>query len=166
MKETGVIRKLDALGRIVIPREFRKRNHIEVGDPVEMHAMQNGDIVLRKVDTAARLRPAALRAAASLSAVTKSAIGVCTQNAWVVAPEKLAAKEEACAKLVALAVHSRRTRVRGEEVDLPYAELSVYPLCEDESTFGALVCIGAASDAEDAALRVAADMLVQCACNY
>jgi transcriptional pleiotropic regulator of transition state genes len=52
MKSTGIIRKLDGLGRIVIPIEFRKRNDIRFLDPLEIIATDDGDIILRKVDIA------------------------------------------------------------------------------------------------------------------
>ena len=55
MKATGIIRKLDMLGRIVIPREYRKMLKIKESDPLEIIAMENGDIVVRKVDISAEL---------------------------------------------------------------------------------------------------------------
>lgn len=55
MKVTGIIRKLDMLGRIVIPREYRKMLKIKEADPLEIIAMDNGDILVRKVDIAAEL---------------------------------------------------------------------------------------------------------------
>ena len=55
MKATGIIRKLDMLGRVVIPREYRKMLKIKESDPLEIIAMENGDIVVRKVDLAAEL---------------------------------------------------------------------------------------------------------------
>lgn len=36
MKATGIIRRIDDLGRVVIPREIRKTMHIEDGDPLEI----------------------------------------------------------------------------------------------------------------------------------
>lgn len=50
MENKGVIRKLDNLGRIVIPKEFRKFNGIKIGEPLEIFCCENGDIVMRKID--------------------------------------------------------------------------------------------------------------------
>ena len=47
MKVTGVVRKLDNLGRIVIPREHRRTLQIEEQDPIEI-SVENDTIVLRK----------------------------------------------------------------------------------------------------------------------
>ena len=47
LKSTGIIRKVDDLGRIVIPMEVRKAFDIEVKDPLEIHVEKNR-IVLSK----------------------------------------------------------------------------------------------------------------------
>lgn len=60
MKFTGIVRKLDMLGRIVIPREYRKMHKIKESDPLEIIAMDNGDILIRKIDVSAELLSAGL----------------------------------------------------------------------------------------------------------
>ena len=47
MKETGIIRKLDELGRVVIPRELRTRYKLEEGTPIEIFTKGN-EIILKK----------------------------------------------------------------------------------------------------------------------
>lgn len=47
MKSTGIVRKVDELGRIVIPMELRKSMDIKEKDPLEI-LTDNGNIVLRK----------------------------------------------------------------------------------------------------------------------
>jgi len=49
MKNTGIIRKLDGLGRVVIPIEIRTEKDIKEKDPVEIYLDRN-DIVMRKVE--------------------------------------------------------------------------------------------------------------------
>ena len=48
MKSTGIVRKIDNLGRIVIPKEIRNNMHIKVGDSLEIYINNNEDIILRK----------------------------------------------------------------------------------------------------------------------
>ncbi|MBC8080371.1 MAG: regulator [Gorillibacterium sp.] len=48
MKDTGIIRSLDSLGRIVIPTEIRATRNIEIGDPMEFFISNNNTIVIRK----------------------------------------------------------------------------------------------------------------------
>jgi len=48
MKATGIVRKLDDLGRIVIPKELCNTFGIHPGDPVEIFTEDGGHIILRK----------------------------------------------------------------------------------------------------------------------
>ena len=48
MKATGIIRRVDDLGRIVIPKELRKTNGIREGDPMEIYVGENREIIFRK----------------------------------------------------------------------------------------------------------------------
>ena len=48
MKSTGLIRRIDDLGRVVIPKEIRRQNHIHEGDPLEIYLDGNGGIVFKK----------------------------------------------------------------------------------------------------------------------
>ena len=50
MKDTGMIRRIDNLGRIVIPKEIRNSMLIKEGSPLEI-SIDNGKIVLKKYDT-------------------------------------------------------------------------------------------------------------------
>ena len=48
MKATGVVRRIDDLGRIVIPKEIRKTLRIKEGDPLEIFTDREGGIILKK----------------------------------------------------------------------------------------------------------------------
>ena len=50
MKATGIVRKVDVLGRIVLPIELRKNLDIEKEDPIEIY-VDGASIVLKKYDT-------------------------------------------------------------------------------------------------------------------
>ena len=50
MKATGIIRRIDELGRIVIPKELRRTLHITAGDPIEIFTAEDGVIALRKYE--------------------------------------------------------------------------------------------------------------------
>lgn len=51
MKSTGIVRKVDELGRVVLPKELRSTLHIEQKDPLEIYV--EGDmIILRKYEPA------------------------------------------------------------------------------------------------------------------
>lgn len=48
MKATGVVRRIDDLGRIVIPKEIRKVLRIKEGDPIEIFTGREGEVILKK----------------------------------------------------------------------------------------------------------------------
>ena len=48
MKATGIVRRIDDLGRVVIPREIRKTLNIREGDPLELYTTNEGGICLKK----------------------------------------------------------------------------------------------------------------------
>lgn len=47
MKATGIVRRIDDLGRVVIPKEIRRTCNIREGDPLEIF-LQEGGVVFRK----------------------------------------------------------------------------------------------------------------------
>ncbi len=48
MKATGIVRRIDELGRVVVPKELRKQLRIDEGDAIEIFTEANGEIVLKK----------------------------------------------------------------------------------------------------------------------
>lgn len=48
MKATGIIRRIDGLGRVVIPKEIRCTQHIRPSDPLEIFTTADGDVVFKK----------------------------------------------------------------------------------------------------------------------
>ncbi len=48
MKSTGIVRKVDELGRIVLPIELRRTLDIDVRDPLEIYIEGNDTIILKK----------------------------------------------------------------------------------------------------------------------
>lgn len=48
MKATGYVRKLDSLGRIVLPKSLRRQLNIKEGDSIEMFVDDQGNVVLDK----------------------------------------------------------------------------------------------------------------------
>ena len=48
MKATGIVRRIDDLGRVVIPKEIRRTMRIREGDPLEIYTSTDGEVVFRK----------------------------------------------------------------------------------------------------------------------
>jgi AbrB family transcriptional regulator (stage V sporulation protein T) len=48
MKATGIVRRIDDLGRVVIPKEIRRTLRIREGDPLEIYVDHDGEVILKK----------------------------------------------------------------------------------------------------------------------
>ena len=48
MKATGIVRRIDDLGRVVVPKEIRRTLRIREGDPLEIFTDREGEIILKK----------------------------------------------------------------------------------------------------------------------
>ena len=48
MKATGIVRRIDDLGRVVIPKEIRRTLRIREGDPLEIFTDNEGQVILKK----------------------------------------------------------------------------------------------------------------------
>ncbi len=48
MKATGIVRRIDDLGRVVVPKEIRRTLRIREGDPLEIYTDREGEIILKK----------------------------------------------------------------------------------------------------------------------
>ena len=48
MKATGIVRRIDDLGRVVIPKEIRRTMRIREGDPLEIFTDREGEVILKK----------------------------------------------------------------------------------------------------------------------
>jgi len=70
LKATGVVRRIDDLGRIVIPKEIRKTLRIKEGDPLEIFTDKEGEIILKKYSPIGELSEFATGYAETLSKTT------------------------------------------------------------------------------------------------
>ena len=48
MKATGIVRRIDDLGRVVIPKEIRRSMGIREGDPLEIYTTNQGEVIFKK----------------------------------------------------------------------------------------------------------------------
>ncbi|MBP5662347.1 MAG: AbrB/MazE/SpoVT family DNA-binding domain-containing protein [Clostridia bacterium] len=57
MKATGIVRRIDELGRVVIPKEIRRTLHFREGDPLEIYTDQDGGVILKKYSVIGEMEP-------------------------------------------------------------------------------------------------------------
>jgi len=80
MKATGIVRRIDDLGRVVIPKEVRRTLRIREGDPMEVYIGDGGEIIFRKYSPVASLNQFAGDYAQSLHKVSGYAVLVCDRG--------------------------------------------------------------------------------------
>ena len=67
MKATGIVRRIDDLGRIVIPKEIRRTLRIRESDPLEIFTDREGEIILKKYSPIGEMTAFAKQYAESLA---------------------------------------------------------------------------------------------------
>lgn len=85
MKATGIVRRIDDLGRVVIPKEIRRTLRIREGDPLEIFTDREGEIILKKYSPIGELSAFAGQYAESLSQTMGCLVGVCDMDQVVAA---------------------------------------------------------------------------------
>lgn len=92
MKATGIVRRIDDLGRVVIPKEIRRTLRIKEGTPLEIFTDREGEIILKKYSPIGELSIFAKEYAEAL-AQTTGMISCITDHDQVVAAAGLGSKE-------------------------------------------------------------------------
>lgn len=70
MKATGIVRRIDDLGRVVIPKEIRRTMRIREGDPLEIYTEKDGEVIFKKYSPMGELGDFAVNYAETLAKTT------------------------------------------------------------------------------------------------
>lgn len=77
MKATGIVRRIDDLGRVVIPKEIRRTMRIREGDPLEIYTDREGGVIFKKYSPVADIGTFAHDVCSSLYAAAGMFCAVC-----------------------------------------------------------------------------------------
>ncbi len=83
MKATGIVRRIDDLGRIVIPKEIRRTLRIRESDPLEIFTDREGEIILKKYSPIGEMTTFARQYAESLSQVSGHAALIADRDQFI-----------------------------------------------------------------------------------
>ncbi len=92
MKATGIVRRIDDLGRVVVPKEIRRTLRIREGDPLEIFTDREGEIILKKYSPIGELSLFAKQYAESLAQTTGHIVCIADRDQVIAATG--AAKKE------------------------------------------------------------------------
>lgn len=85
MKATGIVRRIDDLGRVVIPKEIRRTQMIRMGDPLEIFVSANGEVVFKKYSPVGEMSPAVATCVESIYKVAGVPLAVADRDHVVAA---------------------------------------------------------------------------------
>lgn len=85
MKATGIVRRIDDLGRVVIPKEIRRTLRIREGEPLEIFTDHEGEIILKKYSPIGELTLFAKQYAESLAQTTGHVVCIADRDQIIAA---------------------------------------------------------------------------------
>ena len=145
MKATGIVRRIDDLGRVVIPKEIRRTLRLREGTPLEIFTDREGEIILKKYSPMVELAAFATQYADAMAQTTGMLVCI-TDRDQVIAfsggPKKNVLQKMISKQLEQM-IHERETiiaeresknfiPVAGEEIDGVTAEVIVPIICEGD----------------------------------
>ena len=80
MKATGIVRRIDDLGRVVIPKEIRRTLRIREGDPLEIYTEKDGEVIFKKYSPMGELSDGAEELARTLFEEIKIPLIICDRD--------------------------------------------------------------------------------------
>ena len=163
MKATGIVRRIDELGRVVIPKEIRRTQRIRQGDPLEIFTTGDGEVIFKKYSPIGELAAFAGQYAEVLCKNLGRPAIVCDRDAIIAAagPSRREYLEKRVSIPLEKLMHSRRGYLfsgRAEDCLFPCEGaarhiLAAYPILASGDVCGAVALLAddrsAAPAAED-----------------
>ena len=121
MRAIGIVRRIDDLGRVVIPKEIRKTLRIREGDPLEIFTAKDGEVILKKYSPIGELTEFSQEYAETLGEVLGCGIAV-TDLDSIIAVCKLPKKEykeKSISKELEQLIENRETKLLKDNKILP-----------------------------------------------
>ena len=173
MKATGIVRRIDDLGRVVVPKEIRRTLRIREGDPLEIYTDSDGEVIFKKYSPIGELSVFAGQYAEILHKITNDAVLVCDRDHVVAVsgvPKKELLERRISSSLEEM-IEQRKSYVHapGQEKKFQPVEgvdkwaLVQYPIIAAGDVCGAIMFL--AGD-DNAAPTEAEDKLIQTAASF
>ena len=155
MRATGIVRRIDELGRVVIPKEIRRTLRIREGDPLEIYTDKDGEVILKKYSPIGEISNFAkdyteslFRSLGHIACITDkdmivSASGVSRKELWE-KPISRDLEQAIQSRQVVMANRGNGTRlvpVTSEEDAQAYTAQVICPIIADGESIGAVVLL-------------------------
>ena len=143
MKATGIVRRIDDLGRVVIPKEIRRTMRIREGDPLEIYTDTDGEVIFKKYSPIGELSDFATQYADAIGKNCDMPVVICDRDHCIAAAgvsRKEVLERRVSPQLEDIAEARRQYSVRRGEIKL------IQPLEGVEHTAGVICPIISAGD--------------------
>ncbi len=142
MKATGIVRRIDDLGRVVIPKEIRRTMRIREGDPLEIFTEKDGEVIFKKYSPIGELGDFATNYAETLAKTTGH--GACiTDRDNVIAVSGLPKKE-----LMEKRVSHELDNLMNEKLTVTYESGRVVSIADGNDKYNAGVVVPIISEGD------------------
>ena len=121
MRATGIVRRIDDLGRVVIPKEIRKTLRIREGDPLEIFTAKDGEVILKKYSPIGELNEFSQEYAETLGETLGHGV-IITDLDYIISVSKLPKKdykEKNISKELEQIIENRETKQIKDENKIP-----------------------------------------------
>ncbi|HIR83779.1 MAG TPA: AbrB/MazE/SpoVT family DNA-binding domain-containing protein [Candidatus Galloscillospira excrementavium] len=130
MKATGIVRRIDDLGRVVIPKEIRRTMRIREGDPLEIYTDKEGGVIFKKYSLMGGLSDFAGQMCETLNKTTGQ-VAVITDRDACIAVAGVARRD-----LVDKRISSELEQImEGRQIYQHRAGQTAVPVCEDDGRY-------------------------------
>lgn len=154
MKATGIVRRIDDLGRVVIPKEIRRTLRIREGDPLEIFTDREGGVILKKYSPIGELTDFSKEYAEALQQSTGHIIIISDNDAFISVsgtPKKEFIERKVSDELedimekrksVILGVDNKKViPMHGDDDDSKYSSQVVAPILAEGDTIGSVIIL-------------------------
>lgn len=151
MKATGIVRRIDDLGRVVVPKEIRRTLRIREGDPLEIYTDREGGIILRKYSPIGELSQFSKQYAEALAQNTGYIVSITDrdQHIAVAGAGKKDLAKKAISRQMDILMNQRESllAVKGERKFIPitedggenYTAQVIYPIIAEGDAIGTVI---------------------------
>ena len=173
MKATGIVRRIDDLGRVVIPKEIRRTLRIREGDPLEIYTEKDGEVIFKKYSPMGELQDFAARICDSIGKNTGHIAAVADRDVIIAvagAPKRDLLDKRNSAELEQLMEQRKSYRFRAGDTPLRPAESAeryrlgvAAPIISEGDLLG---CVMLLMNENDAALGESEQKLAQTVAGF
>jgi AbrB family transcriptional regulator (stage V sporulation protein T) len=158
MKATGIVRRIDDLGRVVIPKEIRRTLRIREGDPLEIFTDREGGVILKKYSPIGELTDFSKEYAESLQQSIGHIVLISDKDAFISvsgAPKKDYLERKISSALEGVMDDRKAVNISGESKTIPlhndeeagvYSNQVIAPIITEGDAIGAVMIISKSAE--------------------